>query len=736
MKRRLLFALLMIGAFDLSNRVEAQEHIRCSHVSGKSDSSFVFTASSERGELRFETGGTFVSSSSPRWPDSLVINRTTALELALFDADTLVERSHRFFAVDIPTHFPILAVSTAGYYFWDSVNGISVRGPNAYFDTTSGFWRNNNYEKKWEREVNIVYIEDDGEEVINQRGGIRVFGGMSRHLPQKSYRVIAREEYGKKRFKHQFFEHRENEKFKTLVLRNGSTHYNKSKILDVFATQLAKELGLEIQEAQPVTLYINEEYQGIYNLREHIRGHYLEANWGGDRDSMDLIQGHSRAENGDSKGYFEMFDWIKNTDLSDDSFLPQLFKWMDVRNYFNFMVVQIYLNNVDSMGNIRFWRKDDSTPFRWILYDTDLGLGHSRAVSFNYMQYRLSRVQTDWFNPQWSTAIITNLLENDSLKKDFIHQVSYITSTTFEVERFESVLDSLVDLYAHDVEIHRNRIGQLDKWEYHIKKIREYGQKRPPYMLEYTRQQFDLDKPYRLEIVNEHPERGHFRINDNAGRSDSTYSGWYFSEFPLKVEWVPNRLYQPAAEPMLFVSAEPGDTLRLQPHFEPSPMSPYAGKVKLNEWHPARDSVAPWIELISLIPDTIPGLNWTFWTASGEFDFEYANMGKATFYLEDSLSTLWSDSSHVRGWWRMLDEEGLVIDSISWSDLQPSGVYERIDSIGHGLQWIQGPGTPASLNPNQQPPQKRASIWLVLLLILGQFMLVWNSYFKKEKVNL
>ena len=51
---------------------------------------------------------------------------------------------------------------------------------------------------------------------------------------------------------------------------------------------------------------------------------------------------------------------------------------LDIRNYINYRVFQIYLNNTDSRGNIRYWNsKDLDGKFRMILYDTDLSFGNA-----------------------------------------------------------------------------------------------------------------------------------------------------------------------------------------------------------------------------------------------------------------------------------------------------------------------------------------------------------------------
>ena len=135
---------------------------------------------------------------------------------------------------------------------------------------------------------------------------------------------------------------------------------------EMCSTQLVKDLDLEIQESDG-TLFINGEYMGIYNLREHIREHYLSSVGSCSKKDIDLIKGHSTAEHGDAHGYLDFYKWLKRADLHDPAAFSKLKRTIDIRNYLNYLLIQIYLNNIDSMGNVRFWRADDDSPFRWIL---------------------------------------------------------------------------------------------------------------------------------------------------------------------------------------------------------------------------------------------------------------------------------------------------------------------------------------------------------------------------------
>ena len=107
---------------------------------------------------------------------------------------------------------------------------------------------------------------------------------------------------------------------------------------------------------------------------------------------------------------------------------------MDTRNLINFWIHQIFYANHDVRGNIRFWRSDSlDGKFRWVVYDTDLGLGLGR-VNSDLLKDFTNKHMTDWYNPRWATFLLRNFLMNDEFKKDFIHQSSFILSSTLSTE--------------------------------------------------------------------------------------------------------------------------------------------------------------------------------------------------------------------------------------------------------------------------------------------------------------
>ncbi|MBQ4605248.1 MAG: CotH kinase family protein, partial [Clostridia bacterium] len=174
--------------------------------------------------------------------------------------------------------------------------------------------------KAWERPAHIEVIDADGSRVISQNGGVRVFGGSSRILPQKSLRLIARKDGhfdpqkydGKGSFAVPLFPGRllEDgpdagillEKYDRFVLRNGGNDALQSTAADplqmtllrdnvsnTFAAAVAPDLTL--QHSRMAVVFLNGEYYGILDMKEDVNDNYIRNVYGlPDKDNVTVIK--------------------------------------------------------------------------------------------------------------------------------------------------------------------------------------------------------------------------------------------------------------------------------------------------------------------------------------------------------------------------------------------------------------------------------------------------------------
>ena len=87
--------------------------------------------------------------------------------------------------IDEAVHLPFISIVTDPANFFSDDRGIYVTGTNG----TGGYCdlAIRNLKQDWERPVNVELYEMDGTPAFNQRAGVKIYGGCSRHrFPEKS----------------------------------------------------------------------------------------------------------------------------------------------------------------------------------------------------------------------------------------------------------------------------------------------------------------------------------------------------------------------------------------------------------------------------------------------------------------------------------------------------------------------------------------------------------------------
>ncbi len=271
--------------------------------------------------------------------------------------------------------------------------------------------------KAWERPCHVEIFTEDGERIISQDAGIRIFGGSSRGLQQKSFRLIARKDgyydemkyNGKGSFEYPFFNGRtivagdgKGElltKYDRLVLRNGGNDSIQATAADPTAMTLTRDAAanafasemsdkIAYQASRFAVVYLNGEYYGILDMKEDINDDYVKNVYGLDKNEVTVIKSEldtnrhcDKHDNGgscrfDGVWFFYELDEGKDGELEAyeamckeataalggskaelDAAYEKLSEKLDTRSFLEYTAICLYCCNTDwPHNNIRVWR--------------------------------------------------------------------------------------------------------------------------------------------------------------------------------------------------------------------------------------------------------------------------------------------------------------------------------------------------------------------------------------------
>ena len=580
--------------------------------------------------VRYTLNGGTPTSASPVAEGELTIAETTVVRYAEFDAAGQragpVEGA-TYFINEPATRLLTLSVGIDPWRLFDGANGWFKPGHGA----DPGHWKQPgaNWWTKKEHPAHLDLIEPGkssgpapgGACVFSGTTGFRMFGGMSRLHPQKSFSVSARERYGRKRIRHQLFGKDGGKSFKFLVARNSGSDWNRSYIRDVLLTGLLQgdSWDLERQAGRPVQVYINGEYWGIYHLREKINARFLaDRHPEVDKDKLDLLEHEQTVKQGSQAAYRQLRSFVANRDLSDPANYRHLARLMDIDNYQRLQIAQTYFDNRDAGGNIRYWKpKAPDARWRWVLYDVDQGFGLHQEEGYkrNTLQFYTEANGPAWPNPPWSTLFQRKLLANPEYRRYFVNRTLDYLHTDFAPVNVAAATERRVAALEYDMprQFERWR-GKEKNWRIHLNRLRAFGRERPAYLREHLRDYFSAgaDRPVTISAS----PGGYVEVNKNIRIDEERYEGIYFENLPLHLRAAAHNGFRfvgwegvETRKTAFDLPLQDAGPVKLKATFEPFD-HPLADQVILNEICPRSKASGDWVELYNRTPETVDLHGW------------------------------------------------------------------------------------------------------------------------------
>lgn len=467
-------------------------------------------------------------------PDPSDILYTTPVQISA----TQVIRARAFPDNDLPgtdrsaTYFvnenfdlPVVSLSFDEDYFWDPEIGIYLE-------------ENRDFEIQCERPVNME-IFDPRNPYISMGAGTRLFGGYSQLNPMASLAVFARQEYGSKSLQSKLFNDKDITKFKSFVLRNSGNDWPHTLFRDAFMQNLVKDrMDVDYQEYMPSIVFFNGEYWGIHNIREKINEDYLEGNYGVDADSVDIISVEYEVLAGSDQDYRELMDFVQYNNPADAANYEIIKDWMDIDEFMNYRIVEIYVINQDWPNNNRkFWREQkEGSKWRWMLFDLDFGFGWY-MTSPNMVWWA-----TDPSEPQ--NYLFNRLLLNEDFRNEFLQRFRAHMNTSFQPDRVIGKIDSIQDLLRPYMDRHIDRWSRPSstaKWDEYVDDLRTFSQERLPWLKTNLDNKFNPGPDITLTVLNADPGKG--KVLACEVELPDEFSGNFYRDLPIRLEAVPAEGY-------------------------------------------------------------------------------------------------------------------------------------------------------------------------------------------------
>ena len=439
------------------------------------------------GESLYSHSDIFKVQNSPDgiWFSPKTVQKCIVIRAAAFDASgerisPIATQSYFLQSLGCDTHgLPVMSLCVDSLDLFDYETGIFV--PGVYFDPDNPNHTGNYFQtgREWERPANIEFYETDNQG-INQLGGLRTHGYSTRRFPQKGLKIYARDEYGKKRFNFPFFEDTDVTSFKRLKVKPFQGGWNGVGCQDHICGKIVKDLNVSGLASRPMVLFLNGEYWGIYFLQEKPDERYLEDHFDVDLQNVNIVKNWGECDYGTNANYLNLNQWMEANDLSDDENYQHLSSLMDIDNFIDYEIFEIFTANLDWPSNNALCWQEGNGPWHWMFFDGDACL-YRLTKEFDALANASYEGSELYPSSIYATMFFRKLMENDSFKAQFLSRFYELLGSVFDYSNtqdyYEEIHDLLKDEIPNQIDRHNNPTS-VGEWKRVMKKVDRFLSRR------------------------------------------------------------------------------------------------------------------------------------------------------------------------------------------------------------------------------------------------------------------
>jgi hypothetical protein len=189
-----------------------------------------------------------------------------------------------------------------------------------------------------------------------------------------------------------------------------------------------------------------------------------------------------------SESYQALLQFVRTHDLADDGNVAQLRGMMDVENYLEYVMLEMYANNQD-LDNVGFYRNPKADGlWRWALFDLDLSFQLDGDNVAGWLEGDTVGSITGQDN-----LLFKSMMKNAALRDWFLRRMGQLLASAFSAENVTGKIQARYALLEPEMEAECKRWGWTKaNWKRHVQRMARYAKSRPKNLIQYLTEDFRL----------------------------------------------------------------------------------------------------------------------------------------------------------------------------------------------------------------------------------------------------
>lgn len=376
--------------------------------------------------------------------------------------------------------------------------------------------------RDWERDAFVEILSPDGERLIAQDAGMRIFGHASRQYYYKSFKLYARKAYGNDTFAYPFFadnthgaDQKVQDAYKRLIVRAHG--FDKSVTLfreELFQTLCSQIEGIDSKSVAPVSVWLNGGYYNFEWLQEVYDDTYMEENYGlmqkGDYYQKVALRANKFPDDPDEKAedirgkedYQKVAEYAEKN-LTDDETFAELEQLVDIDNMIQYFAIETYIANWDwPLNNIKLYRyysqnnvygtgRQDGR-WRYLYYDMEAGFNIYNEEPEDWLDIETVMEQNPLFGA---------VMKRPDMQEKFAKYIELCIKEYFTEDRVRAAVEKLcgerdselAESFAYKHSIDESYTMNMDDVERNKEVIYDFVEKRPEMMRQQIQELFGIE---------------------------------------------------------------------------------------------------------------------------------------------------------------------------------------------------------------------------------------------------